>query len=345
MGLFTRKETRVATPAAGYTEYCAGMPFTGMRPLGADELAALNRERKGYLKKALLYLSVLCFSFFGACMSIAYDLNIDLGAFDTIFVILTLLVSIIGVPLLIVYANDNYRHYGTLKGTCSRAFVRHYEGRVNFDDWTDPVVEMLNDSGLLIREPDTVNSVELLSDRDTLYRINGQRAVSWGGVGLTIAAGAPEKTVLYALPKEWGAPDSLSLLRRRLSDDEKVEIEAHVRNIQRRRWSDMFWLSLLLAYLAKAISRVFFKLTLEQASPYIAILVVSACAFIFLNSRKKANELLLDLEGGWVVQLDPDKSDLKGAPIIPAQLTELLPVSTAVWRIGDKPAGWRNAKG
>ena len=331
-------EASLAYKESELETYCAGLSFVGSRTLTQVERTHLKRRRGRLILAAILwpvFVPLVLPLSLGIFLRVAVRSGDGLGG---PFAILGILAVFVGLPVGLLKARDLARRARVLKRAVISGRVRCFAGICTDDDWTDLTLQKLKRIGLA--QVGRLNQLELFPDSEVIYRLNDSEPTGWMTVELTTAAAVPVAPALFKMPTDWeGEAEKSEITRRRLTDQERGELNGYAARLRKSRWM----------YVVPAIflGRLATVFTSRLANPDVRTGLGIAFGFVvftflFQRATRHAVRWMRDAECGWLVVIDPAESP-EGEPRhseTPPPV-EMLPLSGVAWTIRSKPAGWR----
>jgi hypothetical protein len=188
-----------------------------------------------------------------------------------------------------------------------------------------------------------MSRIELHAASDVIYQVNGVKPKGWIAIELTKAACPPDSPARFIAPEEWQIPEAEDEVeRRRLTLGEREEILQYAGHIRRRRWLQVLATAWLLAVVMNLLTSKLLELETPMKVAVWAAITLVACAMLFYKQTLTARLYDQDSDHGWALVMESKQASVmsKGKHDLTG-LIEVLPVSGALWMIGEKPAGWR----
>jgi hypothetical protein len=323
---------------------CSGLPFAGERTLEKSELRILKRESGFYWAKGFVLILLIPFfvAFFPWSLWHEDWIRSSIPYVGDYVIAVSMLLLIFGLPLTIFISRDFFRNEDVLMRTIRRGVVRCFEGHLNVNDKTDSLRPFLTKKGILTTEDQASHTIELFSDDNIIYAVNGKRPSKLLEVELTSAALPDPSTPCFSMPKAWGIPDSkIALERRRLSDGEKLEIQAYAEQALKGMWF-LLVVGAVIFRLMKWIMAGPLGFASDTSYTASVVCAMAICLIIFYRRKRHADRLEKDGENGWALIYFPTEKERRDPDMdLPEVPVEFLPISNLLWIIDGKPAAWR----
>jgi hypothetical protein len=325
---------------------CAGLPFTGTRPLTEADRVILRAQRvRAQVAGAAWLLAILLAPAFIISTWALIARARSAAPFEFAAISFAILLFL-GIPVALLKARDQFRRARVCGKTIRSTFLRSFSGALNIDDPSDRIRESLIRSGLLNIQDEGVNCIELHSSADAVYRINHVTPQRHTAVELTRAASAPLNPAKFTVPPDWAAPvERAELSRRRLTAGEKAELRNYANEVGTRT---AFAVVLVCWFGGKMLWQVLSRLLADWpglGETLSVAIVIGVCVQLILRARDRAGQLYVESENGWAVGIEPSESasypQNSPNPVIPS---EVLSFSGTLWTVRGRPAGWRRAK-
>ena len=327
----------------GMTLWCAGLPFTGERPLSdreQSELLALQAR----LTRLSRFVGLCALPTFGVVALLAQSLHIRpvLLALDTDIsrppgILTTLTAALVIVELWLSYRFN--RHATALKKDIACGTALTYCGVLSERSRMEPTQQRLLASGMLTTDPDLTQSIELLTESHILWRVNGAPIKHTVKPALTEVAPLPQYASIAA---QWLEPVSRhkqAILyggRRELSEEEKKELKRFVRRLVVRPATS----SLPVSCLSLALATEMYRDHPIDTDTVFWIFVIGGVFNIalYLFQISQAKRFMSDLQVGYVGirRVETLGADAHTEPDI-----EFLPTTGMLWTRSGEPAAWR----
>ncbi len=323
---------------------CAGLPLTGARPLTQQEQNLLRHRARRLLISIILWFAAIptCFAFVALLwFGMSFILN-DSDLLDNIVTVFAIVAVALGIPFSLFFADLALKRYRVLKQTLSFGTIRCFEGKLTDEDWTDKAHDVLRRSGLISDIP-CISRIELHAASDVIYQVDGVKPEGWIAIELTRAASPPDSPARFIAPEEWQIPEAEDKVeRRRLTPSEREEIFQYAGHIRRRRWLQVLATAWFLAVVMNLLTSKLLELGTSMKVTVWAIVSLTVCAILFYKQTLTAKLYDQDSDHGWALVMESKQASVisKGKHDLTG-LIEVLPVSGALWMIGEKPAGWR----
>ncbi len=338
--------------------YCAGLPYVGERSLSDEEITALRRGSRWRIAGGCL----LPFGGTLGLITVALLVGALIGRLpEKVMGILAILLAFVvvgGIALSFVQGRDWSRKGTKLRRVWSAGKVRRFEGPLSFFDHTDHTLHFLAQGEILFMDPSGQAVIEVLSDCDELYSLNGFRPKIDIPVMVTIAVPRPENVTTYDMPGSWGEPvDDANVGRRRPTANEREEMRYYTR-LSYKYWFRKAWTTLVFAAGSGLVGfhiigttfkfvESFYKPSFEPLNVMLAfggLIAVAAIALMGLvinDDIRLAQKIRKDIEFDWIFAASFEELDEAELPPGSMNVFERLPVSGLHWTIGGKPAAWR----
>jgi predicted nucleic acid-binding Zn ribbon protein len=318
-------------------QLCAGLPHVSDRELAETERTELLSEARRNMRRFFSLISAVVL-YIGTMVFLTWNLfEISLNGPLLLPMILLLFFA---VPFAVLIGCDSYDKARILQKALKDGTIHCFEGSLQSSDWTDGNIQILRETDLLLPDSDR-QAVELFSAHNFVYKINGIRPKVLRKLCPTLAA-MPECVAPYfALPAAWVKPEfSQAFERRRLSAEECSEIVSYAKGMRRR-----IILILFLTFLGCQILLTVLLPTGLPLSSCLRISVITGLVFgglLVFRQEFKVRKVLKDAEFGWAIVHLPVKEEQGDSKKTEDNVAvEFLPASRLIWRIEEKPAGWR----
>jgi len=328
---------------------CAGLPLVDTRVMDSHDLKILRRWRIRLLLRAFKWLILApCTIAAPVLVGLAGD-GLGLNPEGLVFVsclTVSMLFFLVGAEWAVLSACDSLTRSKQVKRSAQCCRVRCFRGTVRWCDDTDASIRILLHHGLLTRDSQEPVALELFTDRDTVYSVNGEAAMKWVDISVTRAAARPAEPVELAVPSRWYEPThGVALERRRLTPGEIEEVRGYGRFTKRRIASALgavFAIVLIGNVLEEALVPMMGLPRFSGALMGVCIVTIPL-TFRFLKSRRIAKLYQMDAEHGWAIIVSPEscQATLTDDETSGAKRIEFLPATRVLWTIDDRPAGWR----
>ena len=327
---------------------CEGVVFVGLEPLAKGDRALLRRQSARFTIKGILWLASipsLPFAPFIVWGGLKLVTN-DRILLNNLVALVAIGALMLGIPVAILRARDCLGRRNIVRQTLKLGSLRTFKGALNINDPTDPSREVLERTRLLNRSPHEINQLDLYATSDAVFQVNRVQPKAWTPISLTLAAAAPINPARFDAPKGWGSHDeNIELGRRRLSAAECKELVGYSRSIQRRACVS----AVVVGYLGgRALFGLLNKVVSQNPGlgKTLAIAItLGACTLILYRAIRRARMLKADAKNAWAVTVDPTSSSARMLNEVDSVVPiEVLALSTIVWRVQGKPAGWRKAR-
>jgi hypothetical protein len=221
-------------------------------------------------------------------------------------------------------------------------YVRRFEGPLQ--GWVDPSdvsLRTLLEMGLLDPENEEPVVLELLSDRDELYSVDGVRVWKEVPIGVTRAARAPAEPIVLDVPADWAEDgEQPDLWRRRPSQEELDEIAGYAR-VDWRTLLRILPAAVLLPWVMLGPLLSAFNVPWQTAVWVVVAAEAALMAVLAYLDSADRRRLRADAEFGWVLVVPTTVHASEEDEPGPGPVVEVLPVTERVWTIDGKPAAWR----
>ena len=145
----------------------------------------------------------------------------------------------------------------------------------------------------------------------------------------------------FALPAAWIEPEfSQAFERRRLSPEESSEIVSYAKGMRYR--------IILILFFTFLGTQILLAVLLPTGLPPASCLRIAAITglviggLLVVRQELRVRRVLKDAEFGWAIaHLPLEKAQGEEKKIEDTVAVEFLPESRLIWRIDEKPAGWR----
>ncbi len=328
---------------------CAGLPFQDTRPFEAKDLEILRRWRRHLHIRALIWLLAIplpvVFPLAFGWAEESLRLYPRGGLFSAILSV-SIFAAMLGAAWAILCARENFSCARKLKRCARQGGVRRFQGIIRWHDTSDASIPILASSGLLSRDANETTTLELFSEQDAVFQVNGRTATRWINVRVTRGATRPESPVELAVPPQWyQAGPGVELERRRLTPAEVEEVRQYGR--VKLPWISAVSSVILMLWIGGHVDNLVVRWLsgprfsgLLGAAALISIPVVRR----FRHARRIAELYRHDAEDAWAIIVTPNAvgEGAASAETREARQFEFLPATQAMWTIDGRPAGWRN---
>jgi hypothetical protein len=332
-----------------------GLRRAGRRALTLAERRAVrgqSRRRWGLLAGAVIgcWIALLLAMGVGAAVEDAE------GAARLMLAGVTLLL-LVGAIAVFLAARHFLAESRALARDARRGSVQQFQGTLPTEAGDDPRLRSLFEAGLVKRDPEAVQSFEILPHSGILWQANGARPRRWISFLPPEPVEVAETPAFAAMAAEWAEPlggdeTPARVGQRDLSPDEVRELRQQTRRALRVRlvwiipYNLWFWIVIGLAlrqgHLPRASGWSFWH-------DFVSFLLLGGIAIAgdvaLARSFREAGRHARDARIGRVVILRSPLMPADGPEAAPPACVtlELLPVSEAVWTVDGEPAGWRTA--
>ena len=341
-------QTDAVTLATGMTLWCAGLPYTGNRALTPAEQAELACEiDRLRISGRWLFSSILPTAIILACFtpSIFHDASDRHITFE---LILSRFTQLSGVTLCaLAIAVEAWlgcrflRQQHQFEQDFEAGSVDVYQGMLTERTRLEATQQTLLTSHLLSIDPNCVQTIEILSRSNYLWRVNSVRLRRIIHPSLTeVAETPPFASIAAQWLQEVGRHETEVLYggQRELSDNEKRELRRFIRRLVVRVASS----SLPVAALSLALATEVYHSQAIESDPVFWVFVAGGVmnVVLYVYQIRQARRLSDDLRIGYVgirrVGKTGASADAKAEPDI-----EFLPVTGLLWTRSGEPAVWR----
>jgi len=233
------------------TAWALGLPLESTRPFTAQELNNLRQAVKRYRVNTLLFCIAypLAWAIFGLLASqVPSDSSVAQGFLSVAAIGLVL----VGLPSAILLSKDSLRRARQLAKEVKHGQVLRFVGPITEECTYDPAFSKLVGNDLIKADQRAKLAVEVLAGSSRIWAVNEVSTKSWIEVYVADVADVPPDaaTATEWLPME-ESEASERVGKRKLMDEEKVEMTQHARRSWKRPlpWTIGFtiWISMPIA--------------------------------------------------------------------------------------------------
>ena len=244
---------------------------------------------------------------------------------------------------------DFYIKARALKRDILRGFIYQFSGVIGGADEICRAQRALIKSGLLSNKGNVAQQVEVLPDSGVVFKANRTVPARWLRAEIGEAVSVPKRPFVLALPKEMlgiSIVEKLNLVRRRMSPDEKTELQEHIQRLRVPQASFVLYAVFLTSVFVVSYVHPPTAEWLHAHPGFLALIafLFLLMLFVYVTDVLKARKLTKDSELGWLIIFPLDgKPAFKGSDPKTRQ-AELLPISFGAWNVAGKPSLWRLMK-